>query len=578
MIEKKITQLIEKEIKKIAQKENPNSIINNIKLEVPPKKEMGDYAFPCFSLSKELKKSPAEISKNIADALNKEKSLSEIISKAVSVGPYVNMFINETYLARAVLKAIFKKKENYGKGSIKKKTLLVEGWQPNTHKAFHIGHIRNAVLSESLCRIFEYFGYKVIRTSYMGDIGAHVAKWIWYYKNHYKGEIPKKDVTKWAGELYTKATQLSKEKEEYKEEINEVHAKLEQGDKELTKIWKVTRELCLKDLWKIIAELGSWVDRKYYESEVEKPGIKKVKELLRQGYAELSDGAIIMDLKKYGLGVFVLLKSNGASLYSTKDIALAYLKSKEFNFDESLYIVASEQDHHFRQLFKTLEIIKYKDAKKLKHISYGLVKLQEGKMSSRMGNIILYEDFRDRLEKSVSKLIEKRHLSPEQKKKIIRGVAFAAMKFTMLSQDSHREIIFDYEKSLSFDGETGPYVQYTYARLSSILRKYNEKSPGSKIDGAVSYEWLDSKEEKELIKILAGFPEAVKEAALEYKPNIITRYALDLCQAFNRYYHMHQILQENKDLEKARILLAYSVKIVIKTCLNLLGIDALEVM
>jgi arginyl-tRNA synthetase len=544
--------------------------INISLIESPKDNKLGDYAFPCFYLAKELKKNPIEIAKELA---NKIQPI-DFISKVIATGPYVNFFIKKDNLASNVLIDIYDKKEDYGSGKKEKYTILVEGWQPNTHKAFHIGHIRNTLVGEALSRIFKKNGWNVIKSSYMGDIGAHVAKWIWYYKKFYNGDIPKKDVTKWAGKIYTDATKkIDENKEKYTEEIHEVHKKLEDGDKDLVNLWKKTRKLCLDDIWNIVHELGSFVERKFYESEAEQPGIAKVNEFLKKGYAKLSKGAIIMDLEEYKLGISVLLKSNGASLYATKDIALAYIKSKEYKFDKSLYIVANEQDHYFRQLFKVLELTNYPDADKLGHVSYGLVKLKDGKMSSRLGNIILYEDFRDQLFEKVESQIKERSLDTKTKQQIIKSVAFGAMKFTMLSQDSNKEIIFDYDRSLSFEGETGPYVQYTHARCASLLKKYDKE-----ITSKVKFSLLIENEEKQIIKLLGKLPDTIKKSAEEYKPSLISRLLLDICQAFNEYYHKHQILQDNKELEKARILLIYCVKQVLEIGLDLLGIDAPDVM
>ncbi len=530
-------------------------------IEAPPSPEMGDYALPCFFLAKELKKNPAEIAKTIGEKIK----TNNYIDSVNAAGPYINFFVKKEFLNEKVLKEILKKKLKYGSGRIKK-TALLEGWQPNTHKAFHIGHIRNSVLSESVARILEFYGYKVIRVSYMGDVGAHVAKWVWYFNNFYRGKIPKENVSKWAGEIYTEATRKSEDNEEYEKEINEVHRKLEEGDKKLLSLWKKTRKLCLDDIYNIFNELGCEINKNFFESEVEKEGKKIVHSLVKKKIAYYDEGAIIMNLEKYNLGIFVLLKSNGASLYSTKDIALAQLKSKKYKFDNSLYVVASEQDFYFKQLFKCLELIKYKDFKKLNHVSYGLVKLKEGKMSSREGNIVLYEDFRDDLIRKVEEVMK-----DKKKKDVAKAVSFGAMKFTMLNQDSQKEIIFDSEKALSFDGETGPYVQYTYARICSILKKI-------KVESRIDFSLLSNGEEKAIVKLLNEFPDVIEKAALMYKPNLISRKLMDICQAFNLYYHKYKILDEDKEIKKARVLLAYCVMNVIEIGLELLSIDAVKEM
>ncbi|MBS1266683.1 MAG: Arginine--tRNA ligase [Candidatus Woesearchaeota archaeon] len=536
-------------------------------LEVPPDPKLGDYAFPCFSLARTFKKAPNKIAQNLAEKFE----VDETIRKVEVKGPYLNFFIGTKELAQNILMQIKKQKQKYGISKTKKRTILIEGWQPNTHKAFHIGHIRNAMVSESISRIFEFQGHKVIRSSYMGDIGAHVAKWIWYYTKHYKGKIPKNNVTKWAGEIYTKATQISAENEEYQKQINDIQKKLESQDKELTKIWKKTRELCIKDLWQIFEELDCKIDRPYWESEVEQPGIKIVKQQLEKGNAEYSEGAIIADLEKYNLKVLVLLKSNGTSLYSTKDLALAYLKSEEYEFDQSLYIVGSEQEFHFKQLFQYLKIIGYPDADKVSHVSYGLVSLKQGKMSSRKGNIVLYEDLRDKLLKLAKSQISNRNLDEKQKQKVSRIVTFAALKFSMLNQDPKKFIIFDPKQALSFEGETGPYLQYTHARICSILRKSPQKAITN-----VNFSLLQTKSEHNLIKQLGTFPDTVSQAASHYKPSSICRYLLDLAQMFNEFYHKHRVLSDNLELSKARLALIDSTRQVLENGLLLLGIQAPE--
>ncbi len=561
--------VFKKEIGKALSRALGNKIDSSI-IEIPPDPLMGDYAFPCFTLAKEMKKNPNEIAQYLGEKIKTNKYIDYV----KIIGPYVNFFVKQDVLFNNVLLDVFLHREKYGKKNVRKRTVLLEGWQPNTHKAFHIGHVRNAVLGESAARILEFYGYKVIRVSYMGDIGAHVAKWLWYFNKFYKEEIPKENIGKWAGNIYTLASVKEEENEEYKNEINDVHKRIEEGDKELVKLWKKTRDLCLKDFWKIYKELDCKIDYPYFESDVEIEGKKIVKTLVEKGLAKYDEGAIVGDLEEYGLGVFVLLKSNGASLYSSKDIALAYLKSKNYKFDLSLYIVASEQEFYFQQLFKTLEIIGYKDASKLRHVSYGLVMLKEGKMSSREGNIILYDDLRDKLVKKELDTIKGRELSAKKKNEIIKNVAFGAMKFTMLNQDSNKEIIFDPEQALSFEGETGPYVQYAYARTCSILKRYK-----GEVKGKIDFSLLDNKEEKKIVKIIADFPEMVEKAALSYKPSLICRILLDLSHMFNEYYHKHKILQEdNKRLEDARVLLVFCVKNVIENGLNLLSINVTDEM
>lgn len=327
----------------------------------------------------------------------------------------------------------------------------------------------------------------------------------------------------------------------------------------------------------IFAELGSAeMDKRYYESEVEQPGIKIVNELLEKGIAKKSEGAVVMELEEQNLGIFLLLKSTGASLYSTKDIALAYQKKADYpDYDQSLYVVGLEQEYHFKQLFKTLELIGF-EHDKLKHISYGLVDLKDGKMSSRAGNVVLYEDFRDELLAKAQEMVASRDLSEKEKKTVAHDVAFAAMKFGMLLQDSEKGITFDKEVALSFEGETGPYLQYVCARIHSIFKKVKTETitlPDS------DFSLLTLESEKNLLLQLASFPERVQRSAAEYKPNIIARFALGLAKQFSSYYHEAKILDtENLALSSARLDLLKAIQQTMKNALNLLGIETPESM
>lgn len=333
--------------------------------------------------------------------------------------------------------------------------------------------------------------------------------------------------------------------------------------------------MCLEDMQKIFSELGTeHFDKRYFESTVEQPGIKKVYELLEQGIAQKSQGAIVMNLEEYDLGVFLLLKSNGASLYSTKDIALAYQKKADFpEYDQSLYVVGLEQEHHFQQLFKTLDLIGF-DQSKLHHVSYGLVDLVDGKMSSRAGNVVLYEDFRDQLLAKATEMMDTRDLPADQKHNIAHQVAFGAMKFGMLLQDSEKGITFDRNQALSFEGESGPYLQYMGARISSILKK----APAPDFS-ALDYNLLNTEGEKNLILLLAHFPDLVQKAAQDYKPNTIARFALTLAKQFSSYYHSVKILDDqNPSLSNARLCLLVLVHQTLQNALNLLGIELPESM
>lgn len=552
-------------------------------ITLAPENIAGDFAFPCFQLAKTLGKSPLEISKELEGKLK----TNQLFEKFVATGPYLNAFISSQQLANDILSEIQTKKADYGKGDPTNKQILIEGRNANTHKALHIGHLRNILVSESLARIIAYAGNEVVSVCYPGDIGAHVAKWIWYYLNFYEGELPENNFTQRVGDIYTKATlKVDENPDQYKADIAELQKKLEDGDPELQKVWKETRELCLKDFVRILNELWSTkIDKRYFESEVEQLGIEIVKKMLADGIAEHSQGAVAINLEDYKLGRFLLLKSTGASLYSTKDIALAYKKREDYpNYDASIYVVGSEQIHHFEQLFKTLEIIGF-DPSKLKHLAYGLLDLKEGKMSSRAGNVILYETFRDQLLQKANEMMAERNISAEEKTETAKAIAFGAMKFQILLQDSEKKILFDEETALSFEGETGPYIQYTYARIASIIKKSiplmkgedSQSESGGSND--LDYTLLNTEEDKKLLLQIAKLPEEVQKAAQGYKPNYVARFCLDTAQLFNSYYHNHKIIDEtNPELSKARLALSQTVQQVLKNGLELLSIDVVESM
>ncbi len=539
---------------------------------IAPDNVKGDFAFPCFKLAKIFGKSPIQISEEIVSKIQPSKTFTEIIS----VWPYVNAVLNTETFAKNIIDKIEEEKSNFWRGVPTWKQLILEWWQPNTHKAIHIWHIRNVLVSESNARILKFAWNDVVKCCYPWDIGAHVAKWIWYYTKFYQWEMPKENFSKWVWTLYSDATKKVDENPDvYKPEIWDLQKRLEDGDEELNKIWKETRELCLADMKKIFAELGSEdIDKRYFESEVEKPWVELVRKLQAEWKAVISEWALAINLEEWWLDRFLLLKSNWASLYSTKDIGLAFKKQSDFpNYSKSLYIVGSEQEHHFAQLFKTLEIMGI-ERDKLQHISYWLVDLKEWKMSSRAGNVILYEDFRDQLLEKAESMMADRNIDEMEKKETARKIAFWAMKFGMLLQDSEKKIIFDKETALSFEWETGPYLQYTTARMSSILRK-NQWN----LDWVDNRDLLSSDEEKALILKLAGFEEEVQKAANEYKPNYVARRCLDVAQLFNSYYHNHKIIDENNEkLSKMRLVLLKSILQVMKNALNLLWIEVVESM
>ncbi|MCX6710221.1 MAG: arginine--tRNA ligase [Candidatus Woesearchaeota archaeon] len=560
-------------------------------IEVPPKMEMGDYAFPCFSFAKSMKKSPAQIAMDISKKAN--SALSEknylFIERVESTGPYLNFFLKKGIFAEKVLKEIIAKGDSYGSGEKKKDKVMVEFSDPNTHKAFHIGHLRNASIGDSLVRVMRFSGYNVTAANYIGDVGAHVGKCLWALEKFHSGElgkIPKNERGEFLGQVYTDATKRIAEAEEkkdssLKEEAALIAKKLEEGDSSLTKLWKETREWSIEEFKRIYRELGINFDIYFFESEVEKKGKEIVSELLKKKIAEESRGAIIVDLKKYNLDVFLILRTDKTALYATKDLGLAEDKFRKYEIDRSIYVVGSEQKMYFQQLFKTLELMGFPNAKKCYHLAHELVMLEEGKMSSREGNVVTYGTLASEMMKKAESEIEKRHpeWAKKEKEDTAKKIAIAAMKFSMLNQDNNKPIIFSIVKALDFEGETASYVQYACTRASSILRKEKEENkkfiPAEEIKSA-DLSVLNSAEESALIRKLSEFPSVISKATEEYKPFIIPKYLLELSKQFSIFYRECQIMKAEEKVKKARLILTESARTVIANGLSLIGIPALE--
>lgn len=563
-------KLLLKDIKK----ELENSLRKNIdpenKLDIeivfsrPPDFKLGDIATPLsFELAKKLKKNPIQIAKDIAETIVLPKG----IEKAETTGGYINFFFDRKYFSKETIKKIIIDDKNYGKGSKKKEKVMVEYSQPNTHKSFHIGHLRNVCLGDALSNIMEFSGYETVRSNYIGDVGAHVAKCIWGYMKFYDGIIPKENKGDFLGKVYSEADKKLKESEEYQEEYKTVLKNLYDEDKRTMEIWSMTRQWSLEEFNRIYDELGVNFDIFLYESEVKEEGTKIARELLEKSIATNKDGAVIVDLKEFGLDEFVILRSDGTALYSTKDLALAKRKFEDFKIDLSLYVVGSEQKFYFKQLFKTLELMGFSQAKRCYHLSYELVMLEEGKMSSREGNVVLYSELKEFVKKEALNQVRERNISNAEN--ISEIVTIGALKYSMM-KDNNKRIIFNWKKALDFEGDTAPYIQYAHARASSILNK---------IDGLKLEFDIDDLNEKEykLLFMLSEFPEIVHKASVDYRPDYVSNYVYDVAKCFNEFYHECHVLNAETNKE-FRIALVKSTKIVLRNSLNLLGIKAPEEM
>ncbi|MDO8528697.1 MAG: arginine--tRNA ligase [Nanoarchaeota archaeon] len=561
---------IVKSLKKVFLKNKINlkdEKIENL-IEIPPSQEMGDFAFPCFVLAKFMKKNPKDIAIQIRGDID-NKGFEDIQTS----GAYINFFVNRKKFAWQLVKQILDEKESFGKPELESEKVMVEFSQPNTHKAFHVGHIRGTSLGESISRILEFAGNKVIRANYSGDTGMHIAKWIWCYKKYHSKQKLKKDES-WIASIYVDAVKRLAKNEKLQEQVEEINRKIEnKSDKKINELWKKTRSLSIESWKKIYEQLNTFFDVHYFESEVEQKGKEIAEELLKNNIAKKSDGAVIMDLQEYKLGVWVLLRKDNTVLYSAKDLALAEKKFIDFpDLQKSLYLIANEQDLHFKQLVKTLELAKLNYADKLQHFSYGMVRLPTGKMSSRTGENILYSYFIDEMMKYAKKEIKKREpkVSKKELEKRALKISIAAIKYSMLKQGASRNIIFNSKDALNFEGDTGPYILYTYARASSILKKAKKK-----LSENLEIKNLEEKE-IELTKKLSQFPEVVLDAYKNYNPSMIANYSYQLAQIFNEFYHSCPVI--NSDNESFRLSLLEAFRYVLKNSLNLLGIDTIEKM
>jgi arginyl-tRNA synthetase len=549
---KKIIQFLNKELKEK---------LDETLLEIPPSEEFGDYSFPCFILSKKLKKAPYEIAKDL-----EELKTPNFIEKLESKGPYLNIFLNKSDFIKTTVDQIFKDKENYGKQNIgRNKRVMIEFFNQNTHKVIHVGHLRNTVIGDFLANIYTFTTHKVIPVSYLGDIGAHVAKSIWALEKFHKKDKFPKNKGKFLGEIYVEANKKLENNDKYKKEVSEVLQKLENKDPKLTKLWKETRKWSLDEFKQIAKQLNIKIDKFFLESEVEKPGQKIVDNLIKKKLAYKDEGAILIDLEKYKLKKFLLRKSDGTSLYSTKDLALAEIKFKKYKIDESLYVVGEEQKFYFKQLFKTLNIMGFK--KPMSHISHGLVKWKDGSsMASRTGKVELYEDFYNKvLQKTIKDLKQRYQNWSEIKiKRVANKIVTGAIKFSMLNQDSNRDMPFDVDKALSFEGDTCPYLQYTNARINSIFKKSKKDIP--------DYNLLTKPLEFKLVKKLSFYPEIIQKSQEKNSPHILTNYLLELTRIFNEFYHACPINKAEKGLKGARINIMLATQQVLSNTFKLLNI------
>ena len=535
----------------------------DIELEVPPKPELGDYAFPCFSLAKIYKKNPNEIASDLSKKIKKSKNIKEI----KVIGPYVNFFINKDILGEGTLNRILKEKDNYGSSNFgKNKKLILEHTSINPNASPHVGRARNALIGDALAKILKFQKYNVEVHYYVNDIGKQISMLVLAARN--EKNIQFNDLLK----IYMNIAKKVAENEKLEKEVLLLLNKLENGDKKIINEFKKIVDISIKGQIKILSELNIKYDKFDYESSYlwSRKTHEALKLLEKTGkFFFDKDNRFVLDEKGFELGmkvpVLVLTRGDGTSLYPLRDIAYALdIGTKGKN----IVVLGEDQKLYNEQINAALKLL---EKKTRKAVYYSFVLLDEGKMSTRKGNIVLLEDFMSEALKKAGTELKQRYKKIDSK--AAKVIGYGALKYGILKVSPEKNVIFNWQQALNFEGETAPYIQYAYARISSIIKKYKRQLP-KKAD----FSLLDSKEEIELIKKLSAFPQIAEKTAVELRPNTIANYAYELAKQFNEFYHIHNILKEEEKLKKARLLLISCVRQTLKNSLNLLGIDVLEKM
>ncbi|WP_296114546.1 arginine--tRNA ligase [uncultured Anaerococcus sp.] len=538
-------------------------------IEIPPQENMGDYSFPCFQLAKTLRKNPAEISRDLASGLDLED-----FSEIKNVGPYINFFLDRKKFEDDVINTIIEKKENYGKSDMGEgKTAIVEFSSVNIAKPFHIGHIRSTVIGDALRNIHEFLGYKTIASNYIGDYGTQFGTMIAAYKLWGDDEKIKADPIQELLNLYVRYNSEASENEEMMEDARKEFKNLEEGEEEATRLWSWFKEISFKEFDRVYKLLDIEFDNYKGEANYSKYMGDVIEELKEKNLLVESDGAQIIDLSAYDMPPSIVIKSNGSSAYITRDIATAINRKKEYDFDENLYVVATQQNLHFKQLWKILELMGYDLYKGCKHISFGMVSLKDQTLSTRKGQVVFLEDVLNKAIDKTREIMENREDTIENIDEVSKIVGIGAVKFQELYNNRIKDYVFDWDEVLNFEGESGPYVQYTYARAKSVLRK-----AGVEAVKPIEVENITSDEEFILVKRLAQFEKVVIKAKEKYEPSLITRHMTEIAKSFNKFYNSTKIMVDDEKIKSERLALAYVTSVVIKTGLKLLGIKTVEKM
>lgn len=544
-----------------------NDIVNF--MEIPAKPEMGDYAFPCFRLAKTMRKAPNMIAADICSKIEENK----IFSKIEPVAAYINFFTDKSVYAAEVMESIAKMGENYGTSEEgKEKTIVIDYSSPNIAKPFHVGHLRSTVIGSALYKIFEKMGYECVGVNHLGDWGTQFGKLIEAYKLWgSKEEVEEKGISELT-RIYVKFHEEAEKDPSLDDRARAWFVKMQDGDEEAITLWKWFYDISIKEFERVYEKLGVKFDHYTGESFYNDKMTAIVDELKEKKLLTESNGAMIVDLEDAKMPPCLIIRTDGGTLYATRDITAAIYRKNTYDFDKCIYVTAIDQNLHFAQWFKVIEKMGYDWSKDLVHVPFGLVSLEDGKLSTRKGKVVLMEDLLDEAVKKTMGIINDKNPDLPDKEEVAKEVGIGAVIFDDLYNGRIKDIVFSWDRMLNFDGETGPYVQYTHARACSVLKKAEYVKGTAPID----YSVLTDDASVDVCKMLANYSAKIKEAASRYEPSVIARYLVDLSQAFNKFYHDNVILTDDENVRNARLAVVDAVRLVIKSGLEILGIKSPE--
>lgn len=543
-------------------------------IEIPPDSNMGDFAFPCFRLAKTMRKAPQMIAAELAEKF----AGNESFSKVENVNAYVNFFLNKAEVAAATVDAVIKAGAAYGGSEHGNgKTVCIDYSSPNIAKPFHIGHIRSTVIGNSLYKIYDSLGYDVVRINHLGDYGTQFGKMIVAYRKWGNKEEVEAEPIKSLLKYYVKFHEEAEKDPALEDEARATFTLLENGAEEETALWQWFRDESLKEFNYVYDLLGitfdSYAGESFYSDKMDRVvDILESKELLKD-----SEGTQIVDLSEFNLTPALIKKKDGSTLYITRDLAAVLYRKETYDFDKCIYVVASQQNLHFQQLFKIVDLMGFDWADKCVHVPFGMVSLEDGTMSTRKGKVVFLLDVLTKAVEKTKEVIAEKNVAEDDIDQTAKDVGIGAVMFQELSNNRIKDYVFSWDKVLNFEGETGPYVQYTHARACSVLRNAGD-SAAAVVNGSIKPDmsFVTGEAAYELVKAIGRFPEVVQDAADKYEPSVITRHIIDVAQYFNKFYHDEHILVENEDEKQAKLALVYAAKQTIANGLALLGIAAPE--